>query len=219
MSDAATITRRAFALLAAAAAARPAIAPVHAQTATPAPAATPAADELPDTVSCDAASLPLTPPQTMGPYFVPGAPERTDLREPGVPGDPLLLRGYVLAPDCTPLADVTIEFWQADGAGEYDNSPDGFTLRGRQSTDAAGRYRLETVLPGRYPGRPPHIHVMLQPASGEPLVTQVYFPGNEDNERDRFFQPELLAEVEAPEEPGGETVARFDFVLPAPATA
>lgn len=212
MPATATITRRALALLAAAAAFRPALA--RGQSATP--AATPAAGLLPEKATCDATPLAPTPPQTMGPYFVPGSPERTDLREPGIPGEPLLLRGYVLTTDCQPIAGAALEFWQADGEGEYDNSADGFTLRGHQTTDDAGRYLLETVLPGRYPGRPPHIHVMLQPPAGEPLVTQVYFPGNEDNDADRFFMPELLAEVE---EGDGEAVARFDFVLPAPTSA
>jgi len=205
------ISRRALALLSAAAVIRPALA--GAQSATPAATPMPAAGDLPDRPACDATPLPPTPPQTMGPYFLPGSPERTDLREPGLPGDPLLLRGYVLTPDCEPVAGATLEFWQADGDGAYDNSADGFRLRGHQVTDASGRYRLETVLPGRYPGRPPHIHVMVQPPAGEPLVTQVYFPGNEDNAADRFFQPELLAEVE---ERDGDAVARFDFVLARP---
>ena len=42
---------------------------------------------------------------------------------------------------------------------------------GHQFTDADGRYRLETVVPGLYPGRTRHIHVKVQ-AKGGPVLTK-----------------------------------------------
>jgi hypothetical protein len=59
-----------------------------------------------------------------------------------------------------PIPGAWLDFWQADGAGRYDNT--GFQFRGHQFTDAAGRYVLKTVISGEYPGRTPHIHVKLR---------------------------------------------------------
>src|SRR5204862_188663 len=73
---------------------------------------------------------------------------------------------------------------------EHDNA--GFRLRGHQLTDAEGRYRLETILPGVYPGRTRHIHVKAQAPSRPALTTQLYFPGEAGNARDGIFDPELL---------------------------
>ncbi|MBI4256266.1 MAG: intradiol ring-cleavage dioxygenase, partial [Candidatus Rokubacteria bacterium] len=38
----------------------------------------------------------------------------------------------------------------------------------------SGRYRYETTFPGRYPGRPPHLHVRVTAPGHKPLVTQLY---------------------------------------------
>jgi protocatechuate 3,4-dioxygenase beta subunit len=67
----------------------------------------------------------------------------------------------VLTPDCRPLAGARVDFWQADGNGVYDN--DGYRLRGYQVTDGRGRYRLETVVPGRYE---PRTMIRLRRGSG-----------------------------------------------------
>jgi hypothetical protein len=40
--------------------------------------------------------------------------------------------------------------------------------------DAEGRYRYETDAPGRYPGRPLHVHVRVTAPGHRTLVTQVY---------------------------------------------
>ncbi|MBW4654580.1 MAG: hypothetical protein KME20_16305 [Kaiparowitsia implicata GSE-PSE-MK54-09C] len=149
-----------------------------------------------------------TPPQTAGPFYTPNTPERTSLREPGVSGTPLLLTGTVLRQDCTPVAGAWLDFWQADDDGAYDNT--GFRLRGHQYTDDAGRYRLETIVPGSYPGRTPHLHVMVQTSERSPLTTQLYFPSEPQNQRDGLFQPELLMTVEATDH--GQQAA-FDFVV------
>ncbi len=149
-----------------------------------------------------------TPPQTAGPFYTPNTPERTSLREPGVTGTPLILTGTVLRQDCTPVAGAWLDFWQADGDGAYDNT--GFRLRGHQYTDEAGRYRLETIVPGSYPGRTPHLHVRVQTSERSPLTTQLYFPNEPQNQRDGLFQPELLMIMEAVDQ--GQQAA-FDFVV------
>jgi protocatechuate 3,4-dioxygenase beta subunit len=146
--------------------------------------------------------------QTEGPFFKPSSPARGDLREPGMRGQPLELSGVVLTRGCRPVARALVDIWQADDAGDYDNN--GFRLRGHQYTDADGRYRFRTVMPGAYPGRTRHFHIKVQPPGGRVLTTQLYFPGEARNRTDGLFRPELLMRVEKGE---GSLAAHFDFVL------
>ena len=150
-----------------------------------------------------------TPTQTEGPYFKPSSPERVSLLEPEMRGRRLVVTGVVRGTDCKPVPRALLDFWQADAGGRYDNA--GFRLRGHQLTDAEGRYRLETVLPGVYPGRTRHIHVKAQAPNRPPLTTQLYFPGEAANARDGIFDPALL--VALADAPDGASAARFDFVL------
>lgn len=149
-----------------------------------------------------------TPPQTEGPYWKPSSPLRASLLEPGTKGRKLVVEGVVMTTACAPLPRAIVDFWQADDAGRYDNR--GFHLRGHQLTDDAGRYRLETVIPGAYPGRTRHIHVKVQTPGGRPLTTQLYFPDEPMNQRDGIFDADLLVRLA---ERDGLTLATFDFVL------
>ena len=159
------------------------------------------------TPACGPDSLP-TGAQTEGPYFKRSSPERSSLLEPGLAGERLVLSGQVLASDCRPVARALLDVWQADADGAYDNR--GFRLRGHLFTDADGRYRLETIVPGLYPGRTRHIHVKLQPPGGRVLTTQLYFPDEAGNRRDGLFEPSLLVALERD---AGAAQAAFDFVL------
>jgi protocatechuate 3,4-dioxygenase beta subunit len=146
--------------------------------------------------------------QTEGPFFKPSSPERVELIEPGMGGQPIELVGFVLTRACKPVEGALIDFWQADHKGEYDNA--GFRLRGHQFTDADGRFRLRTIVPGVYEGRTRHIHVKAQPKGGRILTTQLYFPGEPENRRDGLFRKELLMRTAKNE---GWLAGRFDFVL------
>ena len=146
--------------------------------------------------------------QTEGPFFKPSSPERIELIEAGMAGQPIELVGFVLSRNCKPVAGALLEFWQADDKGRYDNS--GFRLRGHQFADAEGRYRLKTVVPGNYEGRTRHIHVKVQPRDGRVLTTQLYFPGEAKNRSDGLFRKELLVRTAKNE---GWLAGRFDFVL------
>jgi protocatechuate 3,4-dioxygenase beta subunit len=163
--------------------------------------------QLPPTPACDADGAP-TLAQTEGPYFTPNSPERQSLLEDGVKGRVLELSGLVLTRSCKPLPRALVDFWQADAAGAYDNQ--GFRLRGHQFTDGEGRYRLRTIVPARYTGRTPHIHVKVQAANRPVLTTQLYFPDEPGNARDRLFRPELLIGIG---KTGKGLIGRFDFVL------
>ncbi|MER5393005.1 dioxygenase [Saccharopolyspora sp. NPDC002686] len=168
------------------------------------------AGPLTPTPTCDDGDDP-TPPQIEGPYFKPNSPERGDLREPGLPGTLLSISGFVYSRSCSPLQAVLLDFWQADDYGEYDNT--GFRLRGHQFTDAQGRYQLDTIVPGLYPGRTRHVHVKVQAPNQPVLTTQLYFPGEPGNDSDAIFDPALLMDVQ--DGPDGRT-ATFDFVLDLP---
>jgi catechol 1,2-dioxygenase len=128
----------------------------------------------------------LTSRDATGPYFEPGSPLRTtriaSLSEPGVR---LAIEGRLFGPDCrTPLAGYALDVWQADTDGNYyDAAQTAYRLRGKILTDATGRYRLETILPGRYGDsegiRPAHLHVrILTPGGNILLTTQLYFAGD-----------------------------------------
>jgi protocatechuate 3,4-dioxygenase beta subunit len=149
-----------------------------------------------------------TPSQTEGPFYKPNSPERTSLREPGLSGTPLTVTGYVLSTACKPFAHALLDFWQADSNGNYDNT--GFRLRGHQYTDNQGRFSLDTIVPGEYPGRTRHIHVKVE-APGKPeLTTQLYFPGEARNDSDGIFSPQLLMQVQ---QTNNGQLAMFNFVI------
>ena len=152
--------------------------------------------------------LTSTPPETEGPYFKAGSPERASLIEPGMTGTKLVLTGYVVTAGCEPVAHALLDFWQANDRGQYDNS--GYTLRGHQFTDAAGHYQLTTVVPGLYPGRTEHIHVKVQAPNGPILTSQLFFPGVASNESDSIFDRRLLLNVQST---SGGIVAAFNFVV------
>jgi protocatechuate 3,4-dioxygenase beta subunit len=145
-----------------------------------------------------------TPEQTEGPFFTPNSPERTSLVEPGMAGEVLAVSGWVLTTECQPVAGALIDFWQADDAGEYDNA--GYTLRGHQFAGDDGSYRLETIMPGLYPGRTRHIHVKVQAPNQPILTTQLYFPGEDRNGSDGIFDEALVMQLNGAN-------ATFNFVL------
>jgi protocatechuate 3,4-dioxygenase beta subunit len=150
----------------------------------------------------------VTLAQTAGPYFKPSSPERIELIEEGMAGQPIELAGFVLTRTCKPLAGALLDFWQADDQGRYDNS--GFRLRGHQFSDAEGRYRLRSIVPGIYPGRTRHIHVKVQPRDGSVLTTQLYFPGESKNRSDSLFRKDLQIRTA---KNAGWLAGRFDFVV------
>jgi protocatechuate 3,4-dioxygenase beta subunit len=150
----------------------------------------------------------LTPALTEGPYFKAGSPERTSLLDANTAGTKLVLTGYVRTRDCQPVAHALLDFWQADAAGQYDNT--GYTLRGHQYTDAAGRYRLETIIPGLYPGRTEHIHFKVQAPNGPVLTSQLFFPGVPGNASDQIFDPKLVLPLQDTADGKAST---FDFVV------
>lgn len=147
-----------------------------------------------------------------GPYYKTGAPERTSMAEDDLETPQIVVKGQVFDTDCAPIDGARIDFWQADGQGQYDNI--GYRLRSCQLTDAAGNYLLETVIPGVYPARDSaHIHAkVFGPDDKELLTTQIYFFGISDQNPDYLFRESLLAGDLEPDENGRRQV-QFDFVV------
>lgn len=160
------------------------------------------------TPECRDGDTAATPRETEGPFFKPSSPANAEFYEAGIAGRLFELSGLVLSRDCKPLAGALLDFWQANDAGDYDSL--GFRLRGHQFTDAGGRYRLRSIVPGAYERRTRHIHVKVQPPSGRLLTTQLYFPGEPKNSSDSFFRSELLMQTASN---GFALTGRFDFVL------
>ncbi|MCB1619847.1 MAG: twin-arginine translocation pathway signal protein [Thiothrix sp.] len=136
----------------------------------------------------------LTPAQTEGPYFVPEAPQRTDIRsDPATgtlcPGIPLQLQLQLLAVRnnrCGPLANAVVDIWHCDANGLYSGVRDRYAdtsdqqfLRGYQISDTQGMVHFTTIYPGWYPGRAVHIHFKVRADAGNGrmhlLTSQLYF--------------------------------------------
>lgn len=156
-----------------------------------------------------------------GPYYRAGAPERASLIEQGMAGTPIDLEGRVMGQGCgRGLAGVELDVWHATADGHYDNdgtmhvAKERYLLRGRIKTDAEGRYRVRTVMPGRYMNgrqyRPAHVHVKVRASGFAELTTQLYFPGDPYNDIDPFIHRSLIMGLEKAR---GETLGHFDFVL------
>jgi hypothetical protein len=96
-------------------------------------------------------------------------------------GDRLVLVGVVLDTGCRPAAEASIDVWHTDARGVY-GPTDGECCyyRGTVRTDLNGRFRLDTVRPGRYAGAnapPAHIHMDIRHRSGG-LMTELVFVGD-----------------------------------------
>ncbi|HVF69953.1 MAG TPA: hypothetical protein VNA13_05305 [Xanthomonadales bacterium] len=155
--------------------------------------------------ACSGTQLPAA---TEGPYYKSGTPLRKKIDD-GISGNKLTLQGYVLDTNCRPVANAWLDFWQADGTGKYDNT--GFKLRGHQFTDAEGKYALETIIPGEYPGRTPHVHAKVKARENSPeLTVQLFIPGVEKNQNDGIFNKELLMNIT--ESQNGKA-GTFNFII------
>lgn len=150
---------------------------------------------------------------------------------------PMEVRGTVHGADGQPLAGATVDVWQADPKGLYENQdpaqPD-MNLRGRFRTDEHGRFFLRTVTPAgypvptdgpcgellraqqRHPFRPAHLHFMVSSPGHKVLITQV-FPGDAEHlTSDPVFgvTAPLVGRFEAAERDGRHaTLLERDFHL------
>jgi protocatechuate 3,4-dioxygenase beta subunit len=137
------------------------------------------------------------------------------------------------------LAGAMVEVWHADPHGRYPHPSDlnpaqidpNFTGYGVTTTVADGGFKFRTTKPGPYPTstkgwwRPPHIHFQVT-TQWDRLVTQMYFPGEELNDKDelltrhrRLNQADRVVAKWLPLEAGMEPTAlhiAFNIVAPTP---
>jgi protocatechuate 3,4-dioxygenase alpha subunit len=154
-------------------------------------------------------SQPITPSQTVGPYYAIGMTweDGPFIVPDGTPGA-FRISGLVLDGAGEPIWDSVVEFWQADPEGRFPHPEDphreeakGFRGFGRCGADMQGRYFMHTVKPGSFPGpngvEAPHVNVAVF-ARGllKQLVTRIYFPDEEEaNAADPVFSS--IADAEA----------------------
>lgn len=138
-------------------------------------------------------TLPLTPSQTIGPFFHDALawPDGPFVVPAGTPGA-VWLRGRVLDGAGEPVNDALVETWQADPQGRFDHPDDprgavsGFRGFGRCPTDEDGRYAILTLKPGPVPGpqeraQAPHIDVsVFSRGLLHRVVTRIYFAEEEE---------------------------------------
>jgi protocatechuate 3,4-dioxygenase beta subunit len=152
-----------------------------------------------DAVSVQAsACVSLTPEVTAGPYYINNAFDRRDITD-GQRG--LALRLHLTVQDvstCKAIAKANVEIWHANAHGVYSGygansgfgggSPGGGSagghvtptnasryLRGHQMSDANGLVVFDTIYPGWYTGRAPHIHVKVHVGGSVVHTGQLFF--------------------------------------------
>jgi catechol 1,2-dioxygenase len=174
----------------------------------------------------------------LGPFHVPGAPQRargeTMLVDPD-DGDRVVIRGTVTDNEGNPIAGATLDCWQNATAGFYAvqqpgiQSPD--NLRGIYTTDDDGTYEIRTVRPVPYPVpydgpvgellraqgrgwmRPGHTHMWVRADGFKDLITHVFDAESDYLDGDAVFgvRPSLVRKF-APDA-NGELAATFDVIL------
>lgn len=163
----------------------------------------------------------------LGPYYRAGAPYHAKVTPPLEPGDLMLISGRVYGLDTRrPLPFVTLDVWQANAEGRYDNDDPQrppaagvFLNRARVIADQNGAYQFETIHPGPYrtgpnQWRPSHIHFLVRHANYRQLVTQLYFRGDEHQRADPWIKPSLIIDLaEERTRRGNYRRGTFDIVL------
>lgn len=88
------------------------------------------------------------------------------------PGVPLTLSLQVVdvADGCKPMPDAAVYLWHCDRDGNYSMYSPGLEgenfLRGVQEADSNGIVTFNTIFPGCYPGRVPHMHFEVYSSLG-----------------------------------------------------
>jgi len=133
----------------------------------------------------------VTTELTEGPYYFDADAIRRDIREDREGVKLRLVLRVREANGCAPISNAVVDVWHSDAQGAYSgfeaasNSPGGGVpgsrtdeeryLRGAQVTNDEGVAEFVTIVPGRYPGRTPHIHVKVHLDRRTLLTTQLFF--------------------------------------------
>jgi hydroxyquinol 1,2-dioxygenase len=167
-----------------------------------------------------------TPSTIEGPFHVPNAPSITNggNMADGAPGIPCFVSGTVRGLGGEPIAGATLDLWQTDGEGLYEDQRDvdGPWMRGLYSTQSNGSYAIRTVVPIAYTipmdgpmgelmertnishMRPAHIHFAIAAPGYHGCVTHLFKQGDEFIERDVVYAVKEPLIVEFVKNPPGK---------------
>ncbi len=148
------------------------------------------------------ARLVPTPSSTEGPFYPQRFPLDADAdlvqvagRNGRARGQIAYLAGRLVKPDGKPIGGAQVEIWQCDAGGVYHHVGDAsrgadpnFQGYGKTTTAADGAFRFRTIKPVLYPGRTPHIHMIVAAQGLSKLTSQLYNAGEPQNERDFLYR-------------------------------
>jgi protocatechuate 3,4-dioxygenase beta subunit len=147
----------------------------------------------------------------LGPFWRANSPRTVNggsIERSPTPGPELFATCEVVDVAGKPLAGVEVDVWQSSPVGLYENQDESqadMNLRGKFTTDAAGRFAFRSVKPAgypvptdgpvgellraqnRHPYRPAHIHFLGFKPGYKTLVTQVFVDDDEHLESDVVF--------------------------------
>lgn len=124
------------------------------------------------------------------------------------PGQPLLVNAQVVDIGGEPVVGADVDVWHASPKGFYENQDPqqvAMNLRGKFTTDTAGRFWFRTIkmsgypvpthgvvgrllaAQGRHPYRPAHLHALIVKDGFKVLISQVYDPTDPYIETDVQF--------------------------------
>jgi protocatechuate 3,4-dioxygenase beta subunit len=145
-----------------------------------------------------------------GPFYRSGAaelPYGASINQDGG-GEPCVVGGRVLATDGTPIAGATLDVWETNENGLYDQQDPAqseMNLRGKFRTDAQGRYKFVAIKPVPYPipndgpvgqllrasgrnwYRAAHIHLIVSADGYVPVTTHLFVRGDDYLASDAVF--------------------------------
>ena len=128
----------------------------------------------------------------LGPFYRPDGPVRNNMVIDGAPGEVVELSGIVRHKDCqTPYENAKVELWHCSAEEIYDNESNEFRYRGTTYCDSEGKYIFTTQMPVPYDTgggniRPAHFHLLISATGYQSLITQIYFTGDPNLEKDAF---------------------------------
>lgn len=146
-----------------------------------------------------AEELTKTPKMTEGPFYPDKLPLDTDndliiINDQLTPavGEITHLTGKILSANGSPIRNAIVEIWQVDHHGAYlhsgssnkDKHDKNFQGFGKFLTSSTGEYYFRTIKPVAYPGRTPHIHMMVKVPGQPKFCTQCFIKGEPQNEKD-----------------------------------
>jgi catechol 1,2-dioxygenase len=152
-----------------------------------------------------------TEPTVLGPFYVPGAPERAmgeSIAQDDAGEDEVIISGVVRSSRGEPLLDATLDVWQVTPKGFYDVQDSTITPmshRGIYRTGADGRFAVRTTTPvdyqiptdgpvgqmlaatGRLSWRPAHTHFMVSHPGYRTVITHVFDAASPHLQSDAVF--------------------------------